>query len=303
MSNELTVRQQSTVQALLTQNIKAIQSVLPKHLTPERMCRIAYMAIARTPKLADCTQHSLLNAILEASMLGLEIGGPLGLAHLIPFGREAQLIIGYQGYMDLAYRSDRVTNFSAHPVYESDAFDYAYGLTPKLYHVPTKEANVGELVYAYAVAHFKNGGYDFEVVDKRIATAAKNKSAAKNKKDSPWNTDDSWSMWVKTAIRRLAKRIPKSPELLKASGYDDRADVGISQDIDIIDIPIKELPQETSLDKKLGSKKEGDEGEVKPLGVVKCPTDNEAKTLAVCQYERCELLKDEECLARFPEKT
>ena len=306
MTKELTVQQQNTIQQLLVDNIKAIKSVLPKHLTPERMCRIAYTAIARTPRLAECTQHSLLNAILEASMLGLEIGGPLGLAHLIPFGQEAQLIIGYQGFMDLAYRSDRVINFSAHPVYEKDTFDYAYGLNPKLFHVPSREDDVGKLVFAYAVAQFKNGGFDFEVVDKRIAMAAKARSAAKHEKDSPWNTEDEWAMWVKTAIRRLAKRIPQSPELQTAANLDDRAEAGISQDINIIDIDVKEPRIENSLDKKIKSSKPGPKPKknVKSggLDMIKCPFDNEAKTLAACE-KACPTghFESRECLARFPE--
>lgn len=305
MTKELTVHQQSTIQGLLAKNIKAIKSVLPRHLTPERMCRIAYMAIARTPKLAECSQHSLLNAILEASMLGLEIGGPLGLAHLIPFKGEAQLIIGYQGFMDMAYRSARITNFSAHPVYEDDTFEYAYGLNPKLYHVPSQNDDPGALMYAYAVAQFKNGGFDFEVVDKRIAMAAKSRSAAKNKQDSPWNTQDEWTMWVKTAIRRLAKRLPQSPELQAMANLDDRAEAGVSQEINIIDVPVQELPAESALEKKLREKKPN-KPDPKPktgLDMVKCPFDHTAKTLAACE-KACPPgdFEAQKCSARFPEE-
>lgn len=229
-----------TVYDLLAANAKAIKNVLPKHLTPERALRLAYTAIQQNPKIGQCSQASIFNAVVEASMLGLEIGGPIGHAHIMPFKNkagfyEAKFIPGYKGYMDLAYRSALVTNFSFHPVYEKDQFKYSYGLRPALEHIPSEDENPGPLKYAYAVIHYKTGGFDFEVVDKRIIAATKARSPAAKTSFSPWNTEDEWVMWCKTAVRRLAKRVPQSPELQRAAMLEELAEAGFSQGLRHVD--------------------------------------------------------------------
>ena len=88
---------------------------LPKHMTADRLARIATTEIRKVPKLASCDQASFLGAIMQCAQLGLEPGGALGHAYLIPFDKrqkvngrwetvstEAQLIIGYRGMIDLA---------------------------------------------------------------------------------------------------------------------------------------------------------------------------------------------------------
>lgn len=246
MSSALTVQEKSTVLKLLSGNMKAVASVAPKHLTPERLMRIAYQAIVKTPKLATCSQLSLVNAVIEAAQLGLEISGPLGQASIVPFGNEANLIVEYKGKIALAYNSGMVESFQAHPVYQKDVWDYQYGINPYLKHRPYDgDDDRGSLIAAYAVTKFKNGGYDFEVVNKKAAMRAKQASKAKNSDDSPWNQpENEWTMWVKTAVHQLSKRIPQSPELQRANMLDDRAERGEKQDIGhIIDIELSEMPQ------------------------------------------------------------
>jgi len=218
MSKELTVTEDRTIKSMIAENMKAIKSILPKHITPERFARIAYTAIVSKPALARCTQLSLINAIIESSILGLEIGGAMHEASLIPFKNgttnthEATLIIEFSGLIKLAKNTGEVKNISAHPVFENDQFRYNYGINQDLVHVPT-EGEKGELKNAYCIIWYINGGVDFEVVGPYEAEAAKNKSAAKYKKDSPWNQKENIpAMWVKTAIRRIMKRVPKAAE-------------------------------------------------------------------------------------------
>lgn len=273
-------KKQDAVLDLLSANWKTIQNVLPKHLTPERMARIAYTAISTNPKLRECNPMSLANAVITASQIGLEIGGPLGMAHLVPFGKEATLIIGYKGFMDLAYRSGIVSHFSPHPVYENDHFLYSYGLNPKLEHRPT-DGERGPLKYAYAVCHYKGGGYDFEVVNKADIEATKRSSAGyksaikHNKKDNPWiDPDQEWTMWVKTAIRRLAKRIPQSPDIQRAAAIDERADAGVSQELShIIDVqPMQTNQSSDDLNARVPS----------PT-LIQCPRDGKMVDPAGCE--------------------
>jgi len=272
MTQALSIKEESGIKQMLAANIKAIKTVLPKHMTPERMMRIAYTAISRSPGLARCTPISLLNAVIEASMLGLEVNSPLGQASMVPFwnGRnqqmEAQLIPEYKGKIELAYRSGLVKSFQAHPVFEKDKFHYSYGLTPDLYHIPSKEIDRGKLIAAYAVVNYQNGGVDFEVIEKPEAMAAKAKSASakqdeKNKTTlSVWNSDDEPSMWVKTAVHRLFKRVPKSPEyreIGRAQELSAKADAGEPQTFDYLDGElVVPDPQPITNGKETGAEKE-----------------------------------------------
>lgn len=232
--------------ALLAQNKKAIASALPKHLTPERICRVAVNTITKTPALARCNPATLAMAIIEASSLGLEIDGR-GLAYLVPFGNEVQLIYGYKGLMDLAYRSGKVVSIMAEVVGKNDRFTVVFGLDPKLEHTPNLEDGRGDIIASYAVAFMKDGSKQFVVVSKADLDKIKNASKSKS---GPWQT---WpeEMAKKTAIKRLCKMLPLSPEIQRAATIDDQADAGVTQtfceslDDAVIDIPItKPQPQE-----------------------------------------------------------
>ena len=82
MSENKAVTTQDPIFQMLAKYKPAIASVLPRHLTPERMLRIAHTSINKVPKLKSCTPISLLNAVIEISILGLEVGRT---AHIIPF--------------------------------------------------------------------------------------------------------------------------------------------------------------------------------------------------------------------------
>src|SRR6266567_377007 len=118
--------------------------------------------IRRTPKLLECSPESLLGAMMLAAQLGLE-PGPLGQVYLVPFKRQVEFVVGYRGYIDLAYRSGQVKDVAAALVHEGDEFSYQYGTTPKLLHVPEGPAGEREIEAAYAVARLRTGGTVFVV--------------------------------------------------------------------------------------------------------------------------------------------
>ena len=217
-----------------------IALALPKHMTADRLARIAMTELRKTPKLMQCDQMSFLGAIMQCAQLGLEPGGALGHAYLLPFDRrqkqgnqwvtvatEAQLIIGYRGMIDLARRSGQIVSLSARAVHENDTFSYAYGLEEKLEHVPCEDGNPGALTHVYAVARLKDGGVQFEVMSK--AAVDKVRAMSKSSDKGPW-VDHYEEMAKKTAIRRLFKYLPVSIELQRAVNIDEKAEADIPQD-------------------------------------------------------------------------
>lgn len=222
-----------------------IELALPRHMTPERLLRIALTEVRRNEKLASCSQASLLGAIFQCAQLGLEPGGSLGHAYLVPFGSEVQFQIGYRGMIDLARRSGQIESIEAHAVYEGDQFECELGLISDLKHVPDwdnpNRTDGAKLRFVYAVARLKDGGRQFEVMSRREVDAIRKRSRSGG--SGPWATDYQ-AMALKTVVRRLFKWLPISIEMSRAVGLDEAAEVGVKQETDLD--PYLAEPSETT---------------------------------------------------------
>lgn len=218
------------LQGYLKQYKSAFEAALPTMITPERFTRMAMTALTTNPKLADCSPQSFIGACLTAAQLGLEPNTPLGQAYLIPYGKQCQFQVGYKGLIELVYRSEIVKSLTAQIVYENDKFDYALGLNPTLEHVPAMKDR-GNAIACYAVIHYTNGGYAFEVMSiSDIIDFAKKKSKTYN--NGPWQTDFE-AMCKKTVIKRLLKYAPLKTELATAAAVDDTVpEVNLSLPVD-----------------------------------------------------------------------
>ena len=115
-----------------------IARALPKHLSPDRMARIALTAFRMNPTLSEADPRSVFAAVIQSSQLGLEIG-LMGEAYLVPMGSQCQLILGYQGLVKLARNSGSVQDIYAHEVRINDKFDIVLGLNRSLIHEPLKK--------------------------------------------------------------------------------------------------------------------------------------------------------------------
>ena len=156
----------STLRDLLEKARPKLAEVTPKHLSADRLVRIAVASCSKTPQLLQCTPTSVLNAVMQAAQLGLEPGGPLGDAYLVPYKTECQLIVGYRGLVALARRSGQIISIEAHVVHEKDRFVCKYGLDAVLVHEPDWSADPGPVIAVYAVARLKDGGVQYEVMTK-----------------------------------------------------------------------------------------------------------------------------------------
>jgi len=87
-----------------------------------------------------------------------------------------------------------------------------------LKHKPA-EGERGALKYAYAVVKFKDGTENYEVVTKKEVMKRKKVSKSAGSDFSPWkNWED--EMWIKTAVKKLAKWLPLSTEQMSAVSAD-----------------------------------------------------------------------------------
>ena len=201
-------------------------------MTADRMLRIALTEFRKVEKLERCDPVTIIGAIVMASQLGLEPGSGLGHCFLVPYYNnrretyECQLIPGYKGLVELARRSGQVHDVYSRVVYKNDVFDYDYGLDQKLVHKPA-EGDRGEMTHVYAVVKYKNGGSGFEVMSK--ASVEKARDSLKNK--NPVWKDHFDEMARKTVVRKLAKYMPMSPELVQMQELDNANCDDESQDL------------------------------------------------------------------------
>ena len=224
------------VRGLLDKITPQIAAALPKHMTPERMARIAFSAMQRQPLLLECTPQSLALCVITASELGLE-PNMIGHAYLVPYRNnktgktDAQLILGYKGLIDLARRSGALSTISVACVHERDKFEYELGLEPRLKHRPYMDGDRGNVTLVYAVARLKDGGYQFEVMSRAEIEQVRKKSKAGS--SGPWV--EHWDeMAKKTVLRRLCKLLPSSIELVRAVAMDEETDAGVAAHTDIV---------------------------------------------------------------------
>lgn len=228
MTTEMTKQTPETVRylsikAALEQNKASMAEVIPSHLSPERLLSLALLSIRKTPKLQECAVSTLLGCVVESSRLGLELGGSLGQAYLIPYTVKGvptvQMIIGYRGYVELMRRGGQVSTIRAVVVHQKDHFELREGLEQVIDHRPYLQGDAGPMKFVYAVAKFaRSGDYQAVFLTKAEVDAVRSRSRASA--DGPWVTDYE-EMAKKTAVRRLAKLMPLSVEAAEAIEQDD----------------------------------------------------------------------------------
>ncbi len=222
-----------------------IRKALPATITPDRMVSLFTMAIKSSPELMNCSQASLIAAVIQTIQLGFLPIPSTGHVYYVPFKnrkkngkyikyiKEVQFILGYKGMIELINRSREAAILAAECVRENDFFDYSFGLNPVLVHKPAKEER-GEVIGAYAIAKNKIVGEKlFVYLAKDEIEKVRAASKAGQSEYSPWQK---WyeEMAKKTAIKRLAKLLPLSIDVQKQLSTDETIKTEIGPDMTVV---------------------------------------------------------------------
>lgn len=205
--------------------------VLPSHVKPETFVRVAVGALKKGDKdkqtgltkleqAAINNQPAFLSALLDAARLGLDPGTEQ--YYLVPFRNkknrgleEITGIPGYQGYIELMYRAGKISSVTVEVVRQSDTFRYSPNSMERPDHeIDWDAADRGDLRLVYAYAVMKDGSTSKVVVLNRAKIAEiKEYAQGASSDSSPWN-NHAEAMWMKSAVRQLAKWVPTSREYL-----------------------------------------------------------------------------------------
>lgn len=239
-----TAERPQTLQDQIRAMEQQFELAMPKGLEAAQLVRDALTSLRQTPDLAKCTPATVLGALMSCAQLGLR-PGVLGQAWVLPFwdGRsrshKAQLIIGYKGFVELAYRNPKVASVIARTVYEGDTFEVDYGLEDNLVHKPDMSGPRSTPIAHYAIFKTVDGGRAFWVMTETEVQAWKERHAPRNRGQKivgPW-VDHYEAMARKTVLLRLAAWMPKATDL----AYAMEIDSGVRANVD----PTASLPEVT----------------------------------------------------------
>jgi recombination protein RecT len=214
-----------------------LAAALPARLPVDHLLNVVLAALQSTPALLDCDRASLYRAVTTCAQLGLEPDGVLGHAWLAPSRGKVRLVPGYRGLIALARDSGEILSINAQAVHRNDHFDYAFGLSERLEHVPGS-GDRGEITHFYAYVKFKDGGHHFDVMSRAEVDAARRSAQAEG---SAWMNDYA-ETGKKAVLRRLASFLPLSVQ--KAAALDDLHESGWHAALDdlgeiVVDRPLE----------------------------------------------------------------
>lgn len=218
---------------LLTLWKDEVSRALPVHLSKnmDRFLRVALTEFRVNPTLATCDPRSVFAAVLTAAQMGWEIGGPMGLAYLVPYKGEAQLIPGWKGYVDLVHRSGRGEVWTG-AVYDGDDFEYILGARPDLKHVPMGEDDPEKLTHTYSIGWIKDQTHPIVEVWPQVKLLRHRDRY--NKVGPKHYSFENWEMYGrKVALLQCVKYLPASVEIGQAMSLDYAHDEGQRQGLTV----------------------------------------------------------------------
>lgn len=215
-------KQNPTMKDLVEAQLPAIERQLGGTMNSEAFVRAVLSEITKSPQLMQADPKTLLGGVMLAAQLRLEIGSGLGEFYLTPRKDRGQQIclpiIGYQGLIKLALRSEFVMNVQAFLVRRGDDFSYGANAERGMFYdwVPQDFEETRDWIGVVATAKMRAGGTTWvyltrtQVMDRRPSYWA----------STPWKTNED-EMVKKTAVRALAKYLPKSTDLGRALEADE----------------------------------------------------------------------------------
>lgn len=192
----------------------------------------------------NATPASIAGAIFNASFLGLTFGKALGHAHIVPFKGAAQLVIGYRGWIHLAYSTGYLSRVYSDVVCKGEGFEYWIDeMGPRLRHTPSldRDPSRSDIVAAYCVYHTKDGGSGLKVVPRKEIDRS-------DKGRDVWQSNYA-AMAMKTAILRTAKFWNNTSRTAKAIELDEQAERDEPQTVDGLESDPLQTPRGIRLPK------------------------------------------------------
>jgi recombination protein RecT len=222
-SAAVAVKKNPTMKELVEAQLPAIERQLGGTMNSDAFVRAVISEVGKSVDLQQADPVTLLGGVMLAAQLRLEIGSGLGEFYLTPrkdHGKQICLpIIGFQGFVKLALRSEFVVNIQAFIVREGDEFTYGANAERGMYYewTPRDFEDTRPMIGVVATAGMRAGGQTWVYLTREQVEKRRPSYWA----STPWK-DHPDEMAKKTAVRALAKYLPKSTDLGRAIEADEQ---------------------------------------------------------------------------------
>lgn len=197
---------------------------LPKHLTADRMARLALTAFSGSEKLQNCDPKSIAASIMTAGQLGLE-PGINGAGFLVPYGRTCTFVPGWKGLVDLVARSGRGTVYTG-VIFKDQEYTWLDGARRDLIiHNETDLDDPDDITHAYAIGWVKDSS--MPIIELwRVTKIVKHRDKYNKVGKSHYSFRD-WEMYArKIPLLQVLKYMPCSIEVSNAIAISHAAESG-----------------------------------------------------------------------------
>lgn len=208
MSEELAIKKDVPFSVELSEKLDSVKDTLPKGFNQPRFVQNAMSVLNEKPELAEVGKAKLFAGLLKGASLGLDFYNKQ--CYLIPRTdksgvKHLDFQLDYKGCTTLCkkYSIRPLVDIHAQVVREGDSFQLKVdGNDTKVLHT-SNPFDGGKVIGAYAVAQFKDGGSQVEVMTLDEINMARSKSKTRGQVWNEWFNE----MAKKTVIHRLAKHI------------------------------------------------------------------------------------------------
>lgn len=286
VQNSLT-KQEKKVPFSVQINSKGYQTMINNTLkdrnTANRFIASIVSAVSATPALAECEAKSIVSAALLGEGLKLSPSPQLGQYYLVPFKdrkngvTNAQFVLGYKGYIQLAIRSGQYKKLNVLPIKEGELIRFDplnEEIEVRLIEDETEREKADTAGY-YAMFEYTNGFKKamYWSKEKMLSHADKYSSAfslyatsgqyAKVSYDDylagNYNQKDSWlysSFWYKdfdgmackTMLRQLISKWGIMSIEMQKAVESDMGVIGDGGTVEYVDAPSAEEPESNVID-------------------------------------------------------
>lgn len=197
---------------------------LPKHLTADRMARLALTAFSTNPQLQQCDPKSIAASIMTAGQLGLE-PGVNGAGYLIPYKTTCTFVPGWKGLVDLVSRSGRGTVFTG-VIFKDQEYTFTDGARRDLIiHNETELDAPEDITHAFAIGWVKDSS--MPIIELWTVGKIRKHRDKYNKVGTKHYSYRDWEMYCrKVPLLQVLKYMPCSVELANAIEVSNASESG-----------------------------------------------------------------------------
>ena len=195
----------SNMPQMLTDKLVSVEDALPKDFNRARFVQNSIALLNDDPdKFKEFSPAAIMAGLVRGSILGLDFFSKE--CYLVPFGGKLEFMPSYTGQVKLAkkYSQRPLKEIYARLIRQGDEFEEVIVNGEPTINFKPKFLNDGDIIGAFAVAIYKDGGLQYEVMS--LKELEQVRSCSKSKTSPAWSKFPG-EMYKKTVIRRLCKHI------------------------------------------------------------------------------------------------